>query len=131
MIMKIKDWQWIVGISLVVLICVAVVFARRGYGHRNHHGRGRSSHEGKRHFGGNLVSAKRIYRVTNADSVLRKKMKPAVDHAIARLKAIRKAYDSDQARVLDSIASELKPLLSEQQFDDLSDWKERQNKRNN
>jgi hypothetical protein len=127
--MKIKNWQWISGVALIVVICVAVAFVRRGHEHRNHHGRRHSNHEDKRHFGGNMVSAKRIYHITKADSALRNKMKPVVDHAIARLKTIRKVYESDQTRVLDSIATDLKPMLSEQQFDDLADWKEKQGRR--
>ena len=99
----------------------------------------RHGHHGKHHDGGrdkhyNESSGKRnlsdkVYRITQADSVQKQKMKPAVDRASKRLESLRLSYQKQEKRVLDSLSLQLKPILKEEQLQKLNDWKDRTDKR--
>ena len=65
----------------------------------------------------------KVYRITNADSLQKIKMKPAIDKASKMLEALRADYQTQEMRVLDSLSLQVKPFLREDQSKSLTDMK--------
>lgn len=120
----------LVGILLISVITVNAV--AQSNDKRDHHGRhgdkGRhQKHDGYKYKTHDLSA--RVYRITNADSLQAKKMKPFVDKASKRLETLRTEYHRKEMKVLDSLQLQLKPLLKEEQLKKLSDFKEKHNQK--
>ena len=81
---------------------------RERHGHKGRH----QKHDGYRTHD---LSAK-VYRITSADSLQQKKMKPFVDKASKRLETLRTEYHRKEMKVLDSLQLQIKPLLKEEQL---------------
>jgi hypothetical protein len=116
--------------GIVVLTCLAMsawaqkkedAKVEKGHdrGHRHHgkHG-GRDSYK-------NSTVADRVYRITQADSIQAKKMKPVVDKASDRMKALRADYQKKEKIVMDSLKLQLKLLLKEEQNKKLDEFNDR------
>ena len=109
-------------LGLAIMMC-GNLMAQGGRNHRHHgdhrdNGKSRDQHFGKRDL------AQKVYRITNADSVQKTKMKPTVDRAAKRLEALRLGYQKQEKRVLDSLSLQLKPYLKEDQLKRLTDWRD-------
>lgn len=115
------------SLGLATLVSVSAM-AQRGDG--GHHRRHDGGHDGKHRYGHSEKRnlSDRIYRVTDADSTQKVKMKPAVDRATKRLETLRTNYQKQEKRVMDSLALQVKPYLKEEQLKKLSDWKEKRGK---
>jgi hypothetical protein len=120
----------IMTLSIVALTCLAMSTCAQknednknrdgnNGGHRYHgkHGRKNSYKSG--------AMADRIYIVTQADSIQARKMKPAVDKASDRVKALREEYQRKEKVVMDSLRLLVKPFLKEDQNKRLDDFSER------
>ena len=106
------------SLGLATIMCVgAAAQDHRGGRHGQDH-RGKS-HDGKATSKG---LAEKVYRVTGADSVQKKKMKPAVDRASKRLETLRASYRKQEQKVMDSLSLQVKPFLKEDQLKKLNDW---------
>ena len=90
--------------------------------HDGDHGKHRYENSEKRNL------SDRVYRITNADSLQKQKMKPAVDRASKRITSLRLTYQKQEQRVLDSLSLQVKPYLKEEQLKKLNDWKDRAGK---
>ncbi len=93
-------------------------YGKHGH-HRNHGARGDYK---------NGTMADKVYRITQADSIQAKKMKPIVDKASNRLRTLRADYQKKEKIVLDSLNLLLKPLLKDDQKKRLDDFNERKGK---
>ncbi|MBS1976729.1 MAG: hypothetical protein JST46_05135 [Bacteroidetes bacterium] len=109
----------------VLLFSMAMVFqvnvqAQKHMGHdqRDFRGRGHSREQMSKDAG----FASHVYRVTDADSLQRVKMKPAVDKASARLEALRERFRKQEKQVLDSLCMKIKPVLKEEQWQEWNDY---------
>ncbi len=120
----------LVGILLISVITVSSIAQSRDK--RDHHGRHGDKERHQKHGGYKFkthdLSAK-VYRITNADSIQVKKMKPFVDKASKRLETLRTEYHRKEMKVLDSLQLQIKPLLKEDQLKRLSDFKEKHNQK--
>ncbi len=112
-----KTRKWMV-VALVLLISSAGVYAQRHDGRSKH----RKGHEAFRRGGERNFSAQ-LVRVTQADSVQKKKLQPALDKVSKRLEALRASYQKQEKRVLDSLDAQLKPVLKEDQLKRWEDFK--------
>lgn len=116
-------------LGIIVFSCLSVsVWAQKKDGNQNgkeHHGRHghHSSHRGSSYRNGTL--ADKVYYITQADSIQTKKMKPIVDKASNRLKALRDDFEKKEKSVLDSLNQKLKPMLKDDQKKRLDDFSER------
>ncbi len=119
-----KSWKWLLGLGLATLVSVGAIAQ---HGDDGRHRRHRDSHDGKhRHENSDKRNlSDRVYHITQADSVQKTKMKPAVDHASKRLEALRTSYSKQEKIVLDSLRLQVKPYLKEEQIKKLDDWKNR------
>ncbi len=92
----------------------------KGHGKRRHHGR---NHDGY-HFNqsaGRGDTFTRVYAITGADSLQRIKMKPLIDDAEKRIQSLRSTYRDQEASLMESLKTQLKPLLKEDQIKKLED----------
>ena len=118
-----------VGVVLVVLLLSISQVGWAQHGHRKDDGHNGKGHYGKNHYGhrgdvdGKRNLSAKIYRVTQADSIQRKKMQPVVDKAEKRLSVLRTKYQEQEKKVLDSLRLQLKPILKEDQWKRLEDFK--------
>lgn len=119
--------MWMLSLGLATLMSVSAM-AQHGEGHH------RSKHDGERdgkHRPGNSYQrnlSDKVYHITQADSVQKMKMKPAVDRASKRLETLRVNYKKQEKRVMDSLTLQVKPYLKEEQLKKLSDWKDKTGK---
>lgn len=122
-----RSWLWVLSLGLATLVSVSAMAQRGDGGHHRGHGGG---HDGKHRYGHSEKRnlSDRIYRITNADSTQKVKMKPAVDRAAKRLDALRANYQKQEKRVMDSLALQVKPYLKEEQLKKLSDWNDNRGK---
>ncbi|HLZ17561.1 MAG TPA: hypothetical protein VKQ08_11000 [Cyclobacteriaceae bacterium] len=120
---KRSSWKGLLGLGLATLVSLSAM-AQDGRG-RHHHGRDdrRSSHREDRGSKKNLSG--RIYRITEADSVQKLKLKPAIDRASKRLESLRLSYQKQEKRVLDSLSLQAKSILKDDQWQKLNTWKDR------
>jgi Spy/CpxP family protein refolding chaperone len=104
-----------VMLSIIAFTCLsASVVAqdhKNGKGHQGRHG-GHRSYSGKFK---NHSLADKVNRVTQADSIQAKKMKPIIDKASTRLEVLRAEYQKKEKIVMDSLSLQLKPLLKDDQ----------------
>ena len=122
-----KNGKWVL-ISLMSLFLFTMLSPDGlAQGKSNRH-RDRHRHHGGDYYGhrgsqmhGDLSS--KIYRVTHADSLQAKKMKPLLDKASNRIEILRANYHLQEKRVLDSLRFQLKPILKEDQLKRLEDFK--------
>ncbi|MBS1543325.1 MAG: hypothetical protein JST14_06800 [Bacteroidetes bacterium] len=89
-----------------------------GLDQKDFRGRGHSREQMSKERG----FASHVYRVTDADSLQRVKMKPAVDKASARLEALRERFRKQEKQVLDSLGMKIKPVLKEEQWQEWNDF---------
>jgi hypothetical protein len=117
-----SSWKGLLGLGLAILVSLNGM-AQDGRGHHQRPGgkRDKHYHEGR---GKNNLSDK-VYRITAADSVQKQKLKPAIDHASKRLASLRLSYQKQERRVLDSLTLQVKPMLKEDQWQKLNNWKDR------
>jgi hypothetical protein len=123
----------LLGIMLLVGASVASE-AHHGKGHRglgifqgkhrggHHHGK----HTGDRYRRGGDLS--NLYEITGADSVQRTKMKPFIDEASKKIETLRSGYHEQEAKVFESLKTQLKPILKEDQLKKLEESKGNRNK---
>ncbi|MBS1557298.1 MAG: hypothetical protein JST69_01120 [Bacteroidetes bacterium] len=119
-----RSWGVLLGMMLAALSSAAVAQG---------HGRGHGGHDNKKYsydHSGKSSLANRVYRVTDADSVQKIKMKPVLDKTAKRLEALRASYQKQEKRVLDSLSTQLKPMLKEDQLKKLNDWRSRKGSKN-
>ncbi len=121
-----RSWKWLLSLGLATAVSLGVM-AQDGDHHRKYHDGGRGKHRYESSSRGNL--ADRVYHITQADSLQKLKMKPAIDRTSKRLEALRTNYQKQEKRVLDSLSLQLKPLLKEEQLQKLNNWKDRTDKR--
>jgi hypothetical protein len=116
-------------LSLVMLLSASnVSVARHGRGHhwlgifhgRHHGGHHKGMHDG-RHYKRRGFASNHIYEITGADSLQRIKMKPLIDDAEKRIQSLRSTYRDQEASVMESLKTQLKPLLKEDQIKKLED----------
>ena len=84
----------------------------------------RRPHE-REHKRQQFVSA--LYRVVDADSIQKEKIKPVAEWAAARMESVESEAASQMRDILDSMQVSLKPLLDERQQKRLSDFSNRAN----
>jgi hypothetical protein len=94
---------------------------RHGRGHHGKHG----EHRNYDHRSKNSTLADKVYRITQADSIQAKKMKPIIDKASNRLKILKADFKKKEKMVLDSLNQQLKPLLKDDQKKRLDDFNEK------
>lgn len=122
-----SSWKGLLGLGLAALVSLsAMAQDGRGRHHQRHGNKGDKHHQESR--GKNNLSDK-VYRITTADSVQKQKLKPAIDHASKRLESIRLSYQKQEKRVLDSLTLQAKPILKEDQWQKLNNWKDKAAKR--
>ena len=116
-----------VGVVLVGLLLSISQVGWAQHGHRKHDGHDGKGRHGKNQYGHNMDGKRnlsaRIYRVTQADSVQMKKMQPMLDKATKRMDVLRTKYQDQEKKVLDSLRLQLKPILKEDQWKRLEDFK--------
>ena len=116
-----------VGVVLVGLLLSISQVGWAQHGHRKHDGHNGKGRHSKNHYGynvdGKINLSARIYRVTQADSVQMKKMQPMLDKAAKRMDVLRTKYQDQEKKVLDSLRLQLKPILKEDQWKRLEDFK--------
>jgi hypothetical protein len=128
--MKTKQMVRIALMSLLLTVgLTGASMAQRGGHGGGHHGKGHNGRdksydqkEGKRNL------SDKIYRITQADSVQKIKMKPLVDKASKRMETLRASYQAQEKKVLDSLRTKLKPILKEEQLKRLDDFGNRSRK---
>jgi hypothetical protein len=123
--MKTSSWKWLFGLGLATVVSMSVMAQDHGDHHHKRHddkGKHHYEHSGKRNL------SERVYHVTNADSVQKQKMKPAIDRASKRLESLRANYQKQEKRVLDSLSLQVKPYLKEEQLQKLNNWKDKTGK---
>ena len=116
-----------------IVVTAAMIFLALGLAnyamaqHHRGHGKG-SGHHGKR--GGDNIGrdgkrslSDRVYRITEADSLQKIKMKPLVDKTAKRMESLRASYQKQEAKALDSLRAQLKPILKEEQLKKLDEFK--------
>jgi hypothetical protein len=117
------------GVVLVGLLLSISQVGWAQHGHRKHDGHDGKGRHGKDYYGNRAnVDGKRnlsakIYRLTQADSIQQKKMQPIVAKAEKRLIVLRTKYQEQEKKVLDSLRLQLKPILKEDQWKRLEDFK--------
>jgi hypothetical protein len=116
------SWRWLLSLGLATIVSIGAM-AQHGDDHHKRHGR---SHD-KGHYdkSSNRNLSSRVYHVTEADSVQKQKMKPAIDRASKRLESLRLSYQKQQKKVMDSLSLQVKPYLKEEQLKKLNDWKDK------
>lgn len=119
-IMKKSGVLWGVLLFSMAMVFQVNVQAQKHMGHdqRDFRGRGHSREQMSKDAG----FASHVYRVTDADSLQRVKMKPAVDKASARLEALRERFRKQEKQVLDSLCMKIKPVLKEEQWQEWNDY---------
>jgi hypothetical protein len=116
-------------LGIVMFTCLSVsVWAQKKDDKQNgkeYHGR-HGHHSGHRGDGyRNGMLADKVYRITQADSIQAKKMKPIVDRASARLKALQDDFQKEEKIILDSLNQQLKPMLKDDQRKRLDEFGEK------
>ncbi len=121
--MKKTSWKWLLSLGLVTIVS----FGAMAQGHHDDHHKKRDSDHSKHHYenSGKKDLSSKVYHVTDADSLQKQKMKPAVDRASKRLESLRLTYQKQEKRVLDSLSLQVKPYLKEEQLKKLNDWKDK------
>jgi hypothetical protein len=119
-----RSWKWLLSLGLATLVIGGAMAQHGDDGHRKRHRAGRGDKHGYENSGKRNLSD-RVYRVTQADSVQKAKMKPSLDKATKRLEALRVSYRKQEKKVLDSLSLQLKPYLKEEQLKKLNDWRDK------
>ncbi len=122
-----RSWKWLLGLGLATLVSAGVMAQGGDDSHQKRHDGGRG---GKHHYenSGKRNLSDKVYRITEADSVQKQKMKPTLDRASKRLEALKVSYRKQEKKVLDSLSVQLKPYLKEEQLKRLNDWKDKTGK---
>jgi hypothetical protein len=124
------SWKWLLGLGLATAMSMnAMAQDDSGRHHRGHGGHDRDKGKHRSEKVGNRNLSDRVYRITDADSAQKQKMKPAVDRANKRLESLRLSYQKQEKRVMDSLSLQVKPYLKEEQLKKLNDWKEKTGRR--
>jgi hypothetical protein len=123
--MKRTSWKWLLSLGLATVVSLGAMAQGHGGGHhRGHDGHDKYRYENS----GKKNLSDKVYRVTQADSLQKQKMKPAVDRASKRLESLRLSYQKQEKRVMDSLSLQVKPYLKEEQLKKLNDWKDKTGK---
>ena len=122
--MKNRSGKWLLSLGLATAVAVGTMAQGNGHHQKKHGDRkdGRYENSGKRNL------SEKVYRITQADSVQKAKIKPTVDHAAKRIEFLRASYRKQEKKVLDSLGLQLKPYLKEEQLKKFNDWKDRTEK---
>lgn len=117
--MKTRKW---VGITILGIL---LTFGLTQQSLAQHKGRHHKAHgDGKRKYGGmNTDFSHKIYRITEADSTQKIKMKSLLAKADKRLEVFRKDFQDKEKKLIDSVKAQLKPILREDQFKKLEEFK--------
>ena len=116
-----KGWMYLA--AFVTLIGVSGnAFGQRGDRYGRGKGHGHDGHDARASKDSKGNFSNRIYRITEADSLQAKEMKPVVDRASKRLEALRLSFQKQEKRVMDSVSLQLKPMLKEDQWKRLDDF---------
>lgn len=92
-------------------------------GKRNHRRYGlHRKHHGKNYLDKNDLLSNKINRVTQADSLQAKKMKPIIDKSAERLNLLQRDFQQKKGMVMDSLKQQLKSILKEDQLNKLDDF---------
>jgi hypothetical protein len=112
-----------------VVVCVFLIglsantFAQHGY---SKHGKSDRGNHDKRISNTKSSTqdafSNHIYRVTEADSLQKMKMKPVLAKTSKRLESLRLSYQKQEKRVMDSLSLQMKPILKEDQLKRLDDY---------
>ncbi|MFM9839707.1 MAG: hypothetical protein ACKVOQ_15685 [Cyclobacteriaceae bacterium] len=81
-----------------------------------HHYRGHGRDFDKEHRGMRNGFAERIYKITQADSLQRKQMKPIVDQTMANIDTLQRKTEEEVRVLLDSMILNMKPILRADQL---------------
>lgn len=119
-IMKKSGMLWGLLLFSMAMVYHVNVQAQKHMGHdqRDFRGRGHSREQGSK----DRSFASHVYRVTDADSLQRVKMKPSVDKASARLEVLRERFRKQEKQVLDSLGIKIKPVLKDEQWQEWNDF---------
>ncbi len=103
----------VISATLIVGILIGVLttgmFAR-------HHYRSNGKDFDKEHRGMRNGFAERIYKITQADSLQRKQMKPIVDQTMANIDTLQRKTEDEVRVLLDSMILNMKPILRADQL---------------
>jgi hypothetical protein len=118
--MKTRSAKWLLTLGIVAVVSVGVLAQGHGRGHGNRH----DEHKGKHRYEGSAKKnlSDKVFRITDADSLQKQKMKPAIDRASKRLESLRLSYQKQEKHVLDSLNLQVKPYLKEEQLQKLNSW---------
>jgi hypothetical protein len=105
----------IVGI-LIGLLVPGFVHKYRGGGQHGRGGRDMGNKSKKEWF------ASTIYRVVKPDSAQAKQIKPIADWASQQIEAVEVSSNSQMSDILDSVKVQLKPILTEEQQQRLTEF---------
>src|SRR5579859_5334717 len=119
---KHSSWKGLLGLGLATLVSLSAM-AQDGRGRHHGHSDRKAVHRNDRGDKKNLSN--KIYRITEADSVQKLKLKPAIDHASKRLESLRLSYQKQEKRVLDSLSLQAESVLKDDQWQKLNNWKDR------
>jgi hypothetical protein len=122
--MKTKMEGWLKVVICVFLIGVSAnTFAQHGY---SKHGKSNRGNHDKRINDAKSSTqdafSSHVYRITEADSLQKIKMKPVLAKTNKRLESLRLSYQKQEKRVLDSLSLQMKPILKEDQMKRLDDY---------
>ena len=105
--MKTTSWKWLLSLGLATIVSLGAMAQGHGGDHHKRHDGGHGKYHDTNSSKRNLSD--RIDRITDADSLQKQKMKPAVDRASKRLESLRLSYQKQERRVLDSLSLQVKP----------------------
>ena len=128
-----KGWIYLMACVALISLCGSVCAQKKDTA-MHHKGRGHEGYDkrdGSARSGSSVGFSQRIYRVTQADSLQQKKMKPIVDRTSKRIDALRLSFQKQEKRVMDSLSLQLKPILKEDQLKRLNDFNGRDRMRRN
>jgi hypothetical protein len=118
-------YKKVVMLGIITFTCLsASVGAQDHKSGKGHHGR----HGDHGSYSGNFKNhslADKVNRVTQADSIQAKKMKPIIDKVSTRLGVLRAEYQKKEKIVMDSLSLQLKPLLKDDQKKRLVEFSEK------
>jgi hypothetical protein len=115
----------IIVVRAMIFLAIGLSTYAKGQGHPGH---GKSGGHHAKHGGdyknanGKRNLSDKIYRITEADSLQKIKMKPLVDKAAKRMESLRASYQKQETKTLDSLRAQLKPILKEEQLKKLEGY---------
>lgn len=124
--MKTKCGRWLLCLGMATVVNLSAMAQGHGGDHRKRHDGNKGRHRYAHSTKSNLSD--KVFRITEADSLQKQKMKPAIEHASKRLESLRLNYQKQERRVLDSMSVQVKHFLKEEQLQKLNSWTSRTEK---